>query len=163
MIIDGVSRVLQMSRRLLWPQLQSGEAFPSENVSAWRIVLFLFMAVLSTAVLCPLEVITTRLAIQRNHASAEYNSVSQEVEGDPEETAEYAGAEEDVIGYVFLPLTLGKLFTVSYSAASSLRNERDPYLGLADCAKRIIDEEGIRTLYRGWWITLLGGVARPVP
>ncbi|EIN11309.1 hypothetical protein PUNSTDRAFT_98399 [Punctularia strigosozonata HHB-11173 SS5] len=139
--IAYVTIVLQGSRRLLLPQLQSGEAFPTEDVSAWRIVLFVFMAALSTAALCPLEVITTRLAIQRNHASAEYNSVAQEVEGDAEETVEYAGAEEDVIG---------------------LRSERDPYLGLVDCAKRIIDEEGIRTLYRGWWITLLGGVGRPV-
>lgn len=49
-------------------------------------------------ILAPLEVIATRLAIQRNHASAEYNSVSQEVDGDAEEAAEYSGADEDVIG-----------------------------------------------------------------
>ena len=58
------------------------------------------MVIVSTAILCPLEVITTKLAIQRNHASAEFNSVLQEEEGDGEETAEYAGAEEDVIGCV---------------------------------------------------------------
>jgi hypothetical protein len=34
----------------------------------------------------------------------------------------------------------------------------DPYLGLIDCAKRIIDEEGWRALYRGWWLTMLFGV-----
>jgi hypothetical protein len=54
---------------------------------------------LSAIILTPLEVIVTRLAIQRNHASAEYNSVSQEVEGDGENVGEYGG-EEDVMGYV---------------------------------------------------------------
>jgi hypothetical protein len=40
----------------------------------------------------------------------------------------------------------------------SLRSEGDPYLGLVDCAKRIITEEGWMTLYRAWWITFLGGL-----
>jgi hypothetical protein len=41
---------------------------------------------------------------------------------------------------------------------SRLRNDKDPYLGLVDCAKRIIDEEGLGALYRGWWLTMLFGV-----
>lgn len=57
---------------------------------------------MATVILAPLEVIATRLAIQRNHASSEYNSVSQETEGDGEENVEYSGAVEDVIGYVLL-------------------------------------------------------------
>lgn len=44
------------------------------------------------------------------------------------------------------------------SGFSRLRNDKDPYLGLVDCAKRIIDEEGWGTLYRGWWLTMLFGV-----
>lgn len=44
----------------------------------------------------------------------------------------------------------------------SLRQETDPYLGLIDCAKRIIDEEGWMTLYRAWWITLLGSLGSSV-
>lgn len=59
--------------------------------------MYFVVVLLSTAILTPLEVIATRLAIQRNHASAEYNSVAQEEEGDAED-AEYSGAEEDVIG-----------------------------------------------------------------
>jgi hypothetical protein len=43
---------------------------------------------------------------------------------------------------------------------SRLRNDKDPYLGLVDCAKRIIDEEGWGALYRGWWLTMLFGVFR---
>jgi hypothetical protein len=31
-------------------------------------------------------------------------------------------------------------------------------MGLVDCAKTIINEEGFKALYRAWWITLLGGL-----
>lgn len=40
--------------------------------------------------------------------------------------------------------------------SNSLRTEREPYIGLVDCAKRIIDEEGWSALYRAWWLTMLG-------
>ncbi|PBK81942.1 mitochondrial carrier [Armillaria gallica] len=121
-------------RRLLLPPLpESSSSLP--DVSPVRLAIYLVVVLVATALLTPLEVMATRLAIQRNHASSEYNSVSQEVEGDAEDVEEFSGVEEDVIG---------------------LRNEGDPYLGLADCAKRIIDEEGWRALYRAWWITLLG-------
>ncbi|OBZ67067.1 hypothetical protein A0H81_12846 [Grifola frondosa] len=86
--------------------------------------IYVSIEILSTALLCPLEVMATKLAIQRNHSAAEYNSVEQEVEDDgvqAEEYTEYSGQDEDVIG---------------------LRHEKDPYLGLIDCAKRVIDEEG---------------------
>ncbi len=76
----------------------------SDDVTNYNLIklgIYIIVVVLSTAILCPLEVITTKLAIQRNHAAAEYNSVEQEVEDDgmtPEEYVEYSGAEEDVIG-----------------------------------------------------------------
>ena len=53
---------------------------------------------MSLVVLTPLEVIATRLAIQRNHESPEYNSVSQEAEGEAEDVPEYSNTDEDVIG-----------------------------------------------------------------
>jgi hypothetical protein len=123
-------------RQVLLPELsQSGSDRP--KVSLIKLIIYFIILCLSVAALAPLEVIATRLAIQRNHASAEYNSVSQEIDGDGDETVEYAGTDEDVIG---------------------LRSEGDPYLGLVDCAKRIVNEEGWMTLYRAWWITLLGGL-----
>ncbi|EGN99882.1 hypothetical protein SERLA73DRAFT_180152 [Serpula lacrymans var. lacrymans S7.3] len=129
---------LRSVRKLLLPQL-SESGFPTANdISYVKLGIFSAIALLSTFVLTPLEVITTRLAIQRNHAAPEFNSVAQEEEGDAEEGAEYAGVEEDVIG---------------------LRNERDPYIGLLDCAKRIIDEEGWAALYRAWWLTMLGSLS----
>jgi hypothetical protein len=84
-------------RRLLLPEL-SQPGFNPSTVSSVKLIIYFIILCLSVAALAPLEVIATRLAIQRNHASAQYNSVSQEIDGDGEETAEYAGADEDVIG-----------------------------------------------------------------
>jgi hypothetical protein len=116
-------------RRLLVPELSESISGP-RNVSMFKLLLYLFVVCGSVAVLAPLEVIATRLAIQRNHAG-------QDVDGETEGPIEYASPDEDVIG---------------------LRHEGDPYTGLTDCAKRIINEEGVATLYRAWWITLLGGL-----
>lgn len=123
--------------RILLPDLSSQSGIPYRDISPWRLSIYFAVVLITTGILTPLEVIATRLAIQRNHASSEYNSVSQEVEGDAEDVGEFAGAEEDVIG---------------------LRSEADPYTSLVDCAKRIVDEEGLRALYRAWWVTLLGGL-----
>ncbi|PFH51524.1 hypothetical protein AMATHDRAFT_47039 [Amanita thiersii Skay4041] len=124
-------------RRLLLPSVTKYRLSISD-ISMFKLTIYFTIVGVSTMILTPLEVIAARLAIQRNHASAEYNSVSQEVEGDAEDMPEYSGAEEDVIG---------------------LRSEADPYVGLVDCGKRIIHEEGWTTLYRAWWLTLLGGLA----
>lgn len=48
-----------------------------------------------------------------------------------------------------------ELFSTKFKSGS-LRTEREPYIGLVDCAKRIIDEEGWSALYRAWWLTMLG-------
>jgi len=76
--------------------------FDLTDIPPWKIAIYVVIVALATVILAPLEVIATRLAIQRNHASSEYNSVSQEAEGDGEENVEYSGAVEDVIGYVLL-------------------------------------------------------------
>lgn len=87
-------------RRLLLPKASQPILGPSD-ISLWKLAIYLVFLFTSVLVLTPLEVIATRLAIQRNHASAEYNSVSQEVDGNnAEDAAEYSGAEEDVIGSV---------------------------------------------------------------
>ncbi len=93
--IAAVISFLGPIRRLLLPGLS--KPVPSD-VSIVKLVIYFCILCLSSMILAPLEVIATRLAIQRNHASAEYNSVSQEVDGDAEEAAEYSGADEDVIG-----------------------------------------------------------------
>jgi len=133
--IAFVVLVLRTLRHILLPALANPGVPSKEDFTPVRVGIYFIVCLISTAILTPLEVIATRLAIQRNHAAPEYNSVVQEAEGDGEEYAEYSGAEEDVIG---------------------LRNEGDPYLGMIDCAKRIVAEEGYRALYRAWWLTLLG-------
>lgn len=91
---------LRTIRHLLLPELARPGLPSKEDISVVRLAIFFVLAVASTVVLTPLEVVAIRLAIQRNHAAPEFNSVSQEEEGDAEEALEYAGANEDVIGYV---------------------------------------------------------------
>ncbi|CAA7261625.1 unnamed protein product [Cyclocybe aegerita] len=130
-----VAVFLSPLRRLLLPSIMKPNVTLSD-FSVVKLVIYMIVLCLSVLILTPLEVIATRLAVQRNHASPEYNSVAQEVDGDAENVPDY-GNDEDVIG---------------------LRDEGDPYTGLVECAKRIIDEEGLMALYRAWWITLLGSV-----
>jgi len=123
-------------RRFLLPELYTPRVPNVRYMHRGRLAAFLALLICSTAILTPLEIITTRLVIQRNRDSSELNPVVQEEEGDANEANKYTG-EEDVIGF---------------------RSESDPYLGLADCAKRIVDEEGYGALYRTWWLTMLSSL-----
>jgi hypothetical protein len=152
--ISVVILILSPFHRLLLPAVVNPDLDPTD-ISLWKAAIYFVIVALATIVLAPLEVMATRLAIQRNHALSEYNSVSQEAEGDGEEAVEFSGTDEDVIGYVCISFHV----KVEFDSRQSLRHERDPYTGLIDCAKRIIDEEGVMTLYRAWWVTLLGGLA----
>lgn len=107
------------------------------NISPTRLAIYVAVVFFSTAVLCPLEVIATRISLQRNYSgSAEpVDTLPQAESGDADVNGvQYSGQEEDVIG---------------------LRSEDDPYTGLIDCGKRIIKEEGVGVLYRAWWLTFL--------
>ncbi|KAF8520433.1 mitochondrial carrier [Hysterangium stoloniferum] len=143
MHVGYIVLILRTFRSLLLPSVDkissgdmergSGMVIPPD-FTPFRIITYLVIAGLSTVILCPLEVITTRLSLQRNHpSSTAFEAVPQE-EQEPEN--QYAGSE-DVIG---------------------LRNEFDPYVGFTDAAKRMVDEEGWRALYRGWWITMFAGL-----
>ncbi|KAG8788365.1 hypothetical protein FRC15_004645 [Serendipita sp. 397] len=127
-------------RRLLLPSLNTDDLYNEEDPSTvidrlppFRLGLYLlFVAISAITVLTPLEVISTRLSVQRNHSEAAgFGRVPQD-----EDTAdlEYAGRDEDVI---------------------ALRPEDNPYEGLVHCGKSILQEEGPETLLRAWWVTLL--------
>ncbi|TFK25693.1 mitochondrial carrier [Coprinopsis marcescibilis] len=116
--------ILGPLRRGLLPQFSKACA-SFDGVSAGNIALYTVSTLFITAIITPLEVIATRLSVQRNGVDAEYSSIQQNVDGP---------GREEVVG---------------------LRDKGDPYLGFADCAKRIIHEEGVMTLYRGWWLTFL--------
>ncbi|KAH8996187.1 mitochondrial carrier [Lactarius hatsudake] len=115
---------IRIIRHLLLPLLSHVDDSVPQDFSR-SLTIFLAISLFSTAILCPLEVIFTRLAVQRNRESAEFNSVAQEKVGHTKDLPE-------------------------------LRNDTDPNLGLRNCARKIIDEEGWRALYRGWWLTLFG-------
>ena len=100
------------------------------NVAWWRWGLFLIYQALATTWLAPLEVISTRLSVQPNTGG--FEAVSGE-EDDLPQGVSYAGTDEDVIG---------------------LRPTTDPYDGMVDCARKVIEEEGWPSLYRGWWWTM---------
>jgi len=102
--------------------------------------LYLVFLIGSFAILTPLEVLSARLSVQRNHptgasvlptSTREGREAMLNDEGSP--GLEYAGAEEDVI---------------------ALRDEDAPYSGLLYAYRKVIEEEGRGTLYRCWWLTL---------
>ncbi|KAK0223289.1 hypothetical protein IW262DRAFT_1295108 [Armillaria fumosa] len=93
----------------------------------------LLVTALGTAVLTPLEVITTRLALQRNHGPG------------------HVPLEEDTAGSAKVSEP-----SPSDEIVIRLRDEDKPYPNLLDCATTIVQEEGWRVLYRGWFITFLG-------
>lgn len=97
------------------------------DISPLGVTLHILSALLSAAIVCPLSVIVIRLSIQRNHPAGEI------VAQDDSEFIVYS--DEDVV---------------------RRRNEEDPYTGLGDCVRRIVTEEGRGTLFRAWWLTLLG-------
>lgn len=151
--IAYVVLALRSFRHLLLPRLSQPGVPSKKDFSTVSLSIYFIVVLFSTVVLTPLEVIATRLAIQRNHASPEYNSVVQEEEGDAEEHAEYSGAEEDVIGCVYHPLADLLICRGSLMHSYRLRSEGDPYLGMIDCAKSIMQEEGYSALYRAWWLS----------
>ena len=104
------------------------------KISAFRWLIFLLFQALATGYLAPLEVISTRLSIQPNNAGFSTVSATEGGEGeDVPEGVTYAGTDEDVIG---------------------LRPTTEPYGGMIDCARKLIEEEGWQSLYRGWWWTM---------
>ena len=94
--ISYVVLVVDTVRRVLLPDLPATRMPKAKDMTAARLTMFFALLVVSTVIVTPLEVIVTRLAIQRNHSAAEFNSVTQE-EGDGEECGDYGGSE-DVIG-----------------------------------------------------------------
>jgi hypothetical protein len=108
------------------------------DVAWWRWILFGLWQAVATGWLSPLEVIATRLSVQPNQGGAMGGAAPDHSEGETPEGVEYCGADEDVIG---------------------LRPTDDSYTGAVDCARKLIEEEGWQSLYRGWWWTLLGNVA----
>ncbi|KAG9083775.1 hypothetical protein FRC06_004372 [Ceratobasidium sp. 370] len=148
LILIWVVAVARVVRVMLLPSLADGlgsahdeddQNHMTKRLNIINLTIFTLFSASSTAILCPLEVLATRLSVQRNHPRTDADCA---IDGMADPAADYIGEEEDVI---------------------ALRSEEDPYLGLADCARRMIDEEGFGSLFRAWWLTMiavtLGGFA----
>jgi len=99
------------------------------EIAYWRWAIFFVYQALATAWLTPLEVVATRLSVQPNTGG--FESVASEEE--LPEGVTFAGTDEDVIG---------------------LRPTTEPYVSLLDCARKVVEEEGWQSLFRGWWWTM---------
>jgi len=143
-----VSLVFRVVRMVLVPALANGLDSAEEdgtlsNISTIRLSIFiLFQALAGTAILSPLEVMTERLSIQRNYTpGAEFE----------EEDAELAAAQAGETGVEYIGQSEDVLNLRSNSG-------EEPYKGLKHCLHRIQEEEGVGTLFRAWWLTMLGAV-----
>ncbi|KAH8989986.1 mitochondrial carrier, partial [Lactarius akahatsu] len=98
-ITDSSSRPIIIPYQLPYfrPSHSLRVLYLTPGLSAADLKIYLAISLFSTAILCLLEVISTRLAVQRHHESAEFNSVAQEEVGDTEDLPGYS-PDEDVIG-----------------------------------------------------------------
>ena len=146
---------LRALRHALLPSLSQADDSEPQNLSFRSLVIYLAIALFSTAILCPLEVISTRLAVQRNHESAEFNSVAQEEVGDAEDLPEYS-PDEDVIGYDFFPHRSSILIHVNIQTeerhgpifeSRGLHKEDNRRGRLAHTIPRMVVDHAVRSLW----------------
>jgi hypothetical protein len=113
-----------------------------------------------TAILAPLDVIVTRLAIQRNYGFETESALGPHAEVIDMEKAgtglsSETDSEESVVRYA-------KSSTdnpiVAHIPTFRLRQDKDLYRGFHDCITGIVGEEGWRVLYSGWWLAFLGTI-----
>jgi len=115
----------------LGPSPPRGESY---DVAWWRFMFFFIIQTASALWMSPIQVVQTKLSVQPNLGNE--ISVEDPDAGTPE-GLRFAGTEEDVVG---------------------LRPTSDPYVGVIDATRKIIDEEGWQALYRGWWWTSIGAL-----
>lgn len=107
-----------------------------------ELILLSLSVLLITLILCPLETIVTRLALQK-YRSKYFRS--------PPVTVLPLQFWDDVIEDQVLRGQTGRLF-LGDEDVITLRDETDPYEGMVDCARKIVKEEGWDVFWRGWLI-----------
>jgi len=126
---------------------------PVDEVYYLRAVAVSLLALSSTLIFAPLDVIVTRLAVQRIQSSSRAEPAPQ---SQNESSTDPKVLPTDLRNVNGLALSDSEC----YGMVVRLRDDMEPYRGLYDCATKIIQEEGWGALYRGWWLTLLGNIPR---
>lgn len=131
LVVQALQLTVLLLRRVILPSIVPLNAL-ALGLGIWGgLVTSLVMTAITVLVLVPLQVVSARLMVQRNGVDDDFGAAeSGGVEG---VVAEFCGTENVI----------------------QIPDERYPYLGLGDAVRRIIDEEGVWALYRGWWVTLL--------
>ena len=84
-------------RQWIFPKSTVADGNISALFTFTRISIYLVLVIISTAVNCPLEVVSTRLSIQRNHATGSRDATDIEEEASTDDVV-YSASDEDVIG-----------------------------------------------------------------
>ncbi|KAG5645190.1 hypothetical protein DXG03_006708 [Asterophora parasitica] len=136
----------------------------------WRYAAVVGVVLAKVVLLTPIEVVCTRMAAQRRWGPAgkpkpvEPASNVEVVEVPSPVTDSKSPVEKGDVD-VELELEEGLPAPVSATVAPAevarsefvLRyrpDDKEPYKGVLDCARKIVREEGWGVLYRGWWVTL---------
>ncbi|KAG6908675.1 hypothetical protein DXG01_003689 [Tephrocybe rancida] len=105
---------------------------------------------INTLISAPLDVITTRLAVQCNYSGPDVATVTP---GEPDAVAEVVQVDEKSAS------SHHELGLADNNVAVNYRSDdQAPYTSVYNCATKIIKEEGWGVLYRGWFITFLGKI-----
>ncbi|KAK1227520.1 hypothetical protein PQX77_009473 [Marasmius sp. AFHP31] len=125
----------------------------SQGLEGWMkvVVLKLIFAMIPATFLAPWKIAQARLAVQRTRINEDGDAI---IDADAN-AAEEASVVEDrsAVEDTAEPDT-SSVGVEPYSTEDviNLRDAEEPYAGLVDCFKKIVGEEGRRTLFRAWWI-----------
>ncbi|KAG6862539.1 hypothetical protein C0995_000087 [Termitomyces sp. Mi166 len=109
----------------------------------------LVLLLVNTLICAPLDVIVTRLAVQRNYGGTH---ITTEEPLGTDTSASQVGMDKKSTPSTHEP-ELNDNLAVRYRS-----DDLECYTSVYDCAMKIIKEEGWTVLYRGWFITFLGKV-----
>ncbi|KAF9045061.1 hypothetical protein BJ165DRAFT_1474993 [Panaeolus papilionaceus] len=143
MLIDEAWRTL----RRTWQPLPDRGYYVVE----W-LLRFLGLSVVSVCIMTPLEVVLVRLSVQRKGNEDPGNNQENEPNSGSDMNSTDQSQTEDVVAR---DRQEEPLFSASDEDVINVHPDCDAYKGLVDCTRRIAKEEGLATLLRGWWITLL--------